>query len=205
VFTKPLTPRYNARESWAAARFSLNPLCIVLVSLIAAFWALPAIAAETPALLEYQIKAAFLLKFPKYAEWPPEAFPDATGPLVIAVLGESKVTEEIQKGIAGRTINGREVVLKQLLSPEDAIDCHILFVAAAEQPHVTGLLARLKNRGVLTVGESDGFLAAGGVINLALRDRKVSLEVNLAAADRARIKISSKLLSVANVVTGKEK
>jgi len=159
--------------------------------------------AETPVPSEYQVKAAFLINFPKYVEWPAETFAETNSPIVVAVLGETKVTEEIQKVIAGRTINGREIVLKRLASGEESGVCHILFISAAEQQHSPNLLAKLKDTSILTVGESDDFLERGGMINLARRDQKIALEVNLTAADKRRIKISSKLLSVATVVKGK--
>lgn len=161
--------------------------------------------AEEPMPSEYQVKAAFLINFPKYVDWPAEAFAGTNSPVVLAVPGETKVAGEIQKVIAGRTVNGREIVLKRLASGEESGVCHILFISAAEQRRSPNLLAKLKDGGVLTVGESDDFLESGGIINLARRDQKIALEVNLTAAGNARIKISSKLLSVASVVKGKSK
>ena len=162
-------------------------------------------SAEEPMSSEYQVKAAFLINFPKYVDWPAEAFAATNSPIVIAVLGQTKVTAEIQKIIAGRTVNGREIVLKRLASGEASGVCHILFISAAEQQHSPSLLTQLKDASVLTVGESDDFLERRGIINLARRDQKIALEVNLTAADKARIKISSKLLGVASVVKGKSK
>jgi hypothetical protein len=153
---------------------------------------------------EYQVKAAFLVNFPKYTDWPTEAFVETNSPIIIAILGETKVAEELQKIISGRTINGRKILLKRLVIGEEASAFHILFIAATEQPRAPNLLAKLK-RGVLTVGESEEFLSTGGMINLARRSQKVALDVNLAATEAAGLQISSKLLSVANVVKGKLK
>ena len=161
--------------------------------------------AEEPMPSEYQVKAAFLINFPKYVDWPVEAFAGTNSPVVLAVSGETKVAGEIQKVIAGRTVNGREIVLKRLTSGEESGGCHILFISAAEQRRSPNLLANLKDSSILTVGESDDFLESGGIINLARRDQKIALEVNLTAAGNARIKISSKLLSVASVVKGQSK
>jgi hypothetical protein len=161
--------------------------------------------AQETAPSEYLVKAAFLINFPKYVDWAPEAFAETNSPIVIAVLGESEMTAELRKIIAGRIVNGREIVLKRLDSDDASGVCHVLFVPATEQKRLPNLLAKLKAGGVLTVGESDGFLDRGGIINLARRDQKIALEVNLIAADQARIKISSKLLNVASVVKGKTK
>ena len=152
---------------------------------------------------ENQVKAAFLINLPKYVEWPAEAFTNLNSPIVIGVLGESKVTEEIKRLIPGRSINGREIVLKSLAPGEDSGVCHILFISAAEQQRSPNLLARLKNASVLTVGESNDFLERGGIIDLARKDQNIAFEVNLAAADLARIKISSRFLRLAAVVKGK--
>jgi len=159
--------------------------------------------AEEPPASEYQVKAAFLINFPKYADWPAEAFAGSNSPIVIVVLGETPVTEEIQKVIAGRTVNGRKIVLKRVATGEDSGVCQILFISAAEQRHSADTLAKLKDASILTVGESDDFLESGGIINLARRDQRITLEVNLIAANKARIKVSSKLLSVATVVKSK--
>jgi hypothetical protein len=156
-------------------------------------------------LVEYQVKAAFLINFPKYVDWPAETFAETNSPIVIAVLGETKVAEEIQKVIAGRSVNGREIVLKRLASGEEPGVCHILFISAAQQEHSADLLAKLKNTSVLTIGESNDFLERGGIINLVRKDQNIGLEVNLAAAGKARIKVSSNLLSVATIVKGKSK
>lgn len=159
--------------------------------------------AEEPVASEYQVKAAFLINFPKYTEWPAAAFTDTNSPIVIAVLGETPVTEEIQKVIEGRTVNGRKIVLKRLASGEEPGVCHILFISAAEQRHLPEILAKLKDASVLTVGENDDFLKDGGIINLARRDQRIALEVNLIGANKAQIKISSKLLGVASMVKSK--
>jgi hypothetical protein len=153
---------------------------------------------------EYEIKAAYLINFPKYAEWPAEAFAAADSPIVIAVLGETKMTEEVQKIIEDRTVNGRKIVLKHLAFGEDLGACHILFIPAPELQRSRNLLAKLK-RGVLTIGESNDFFDQGGIINLALRNQTIELEVNLTAARNAGIKFSSKFLRLASIVKGQAK
>jgi hypothetical protein len=162
-----------------------------------------ATAEKPPPPSESQVKAACLLNFPKYVEWPASAFAETNSPVVIAV-SETKVAEEIQKLIAGQTVNGREIILKRVAAGETSDACHIRFVSAAELRAAPGLPAKYAD-GVLTVGESDNFLENGGIINLARRDRKIALDVNLSAAGRAGIKISSKLLNLARVVKDETK
>ena len=187
---------------------SRNPFGILCGSLLVAVGWLAGTSVsivEEPQASEYQVKAAFLINFPKYVDWPAEALARTNSPIVIAVLGETKVTGEIQKVIAGRTIIGREIVLKRLASGEESEGCHILFFPGAEQQRSPNLLDRVRGRGVLTVGESNDFFERGGLINLARREGKIALEVNLPAADQARIKVGSKLLGVVSVVRRKSR
>jgi len=185
-------------------RSNLRVVCCALLVLTAGWVAGTSVStAEEPLPSEYEVKAAFLINFPKYVDWPAEAFAETNSPVVIAVLGETPVAEEMQKVIAGRTVNGRKIVFKHLASGENSGICQILFISAAELRHSPDVLAKVKDTAVLTVGESDDFLESGGIINLARRDRRIALEVNLIAANKARIKVSSKLLGVASVVKSK--
>jgi hypothetical protein len=152
---------------------------------------------------EYAVKAAFIVSFPKYVDWPAEEFTDANSPIIIGVLGETKVTRDLQRVIAGRVVNGRELILKRLApGEEETAIFNILFVPAEEQRRALNFLAKHK-RGALTIGESDDFLESGGIICLRRRNQKISLEVNLASAGSAGIRLSSKLLGVASAVKGR--
>lgn len=159
-------------------------------------------AQESPS--ETQIKAAFLVNFPKYVEWPSGVFVQTNSPIVVAVLGESNLDGELRKMTENKVIKGRPVTFRRLTADDEFPGCHVLFISAEQQPRSAGILARLKDASILTVGESDDFLANGGMINMVRRDRKIVLEVNLAVVGKARLKISSKLLSVASVVKRKQ-
>lgn len=179
--------------------------CWLLAVVVTVAWlvGLPVGVAQDAPLPEKQVKAAFLVNFPKYVEWPADAFADTNSPIVLAVLGESELNEDLQKMIQGRTVAGRTIHFKVVSEVSSASGCHILFIPDAERRRMTTVLERVKRSSVLTVGESDEFLARGGGINLARRDQKVRLEVNLAATKQARLKISSKLLAVADAVKGR--
>lgn len=87
------------------------------------------------------------------------------------------------------------------LKPGDALaGCHIVFVPVSEKEQALRIVRGVKGSGVLTVGETDGFAMYGGIINLTIEQDKVRLEVNLPAAQRAGLKISSNLLNVAKIV-----
>ena len=153
---------------------------------------------------ETQLKAAFLVNFPKYVEWPSGMFVETNSPIVVAVLGEGNLDGELRKMTETKVIKGRPGIFRRLTADDDCSGCHVVFISAEQQRRSAGSVARLKDASILTVGESDDFLENGGMINLARRDRKIALEVNLAAVGKARLKISSKLLSVASVVKRKQ-
>lgn len=159
-----------------------------------------AVESADPAPSEDQLKAAFLLNFPKYVEWPAEAFPGAQAPIVVTVVGDLSLGEELRRMAAGKAVDGRKLEVRNAESPEDiAPDSRIIFVSDAER-WTAGLLAHVRTSPVLTVGEADDFLDAGGMINLARRERRIRLEVSLAPAEAAGLKISSRLLRIAEVV-----
>jgi hypothetical protein len=164
----------------------------------------PAAAAEAEA-SENQVKAAFLLNFPKYVEWPAEAFAASNSPLVVVILGSPGMAAEFAKMSADKTVNGRSLVLStEPPTADDPKGCHILFISTTTR-RPTEILAGLKGRSVLTVGDDEKFLEQGGMIRLARREQNVRLQVQLAAAQQAQLKISSKLLSIADVVKGRSK
>jgi hypothetical protein len=158
---------------------------------------------ELPA--DFQVKAAFLVNFPKYVDWPANAFAETNSPLTIAIWGDDNVANEVQNMIGGgRIISGHPVMLKRIAKEEEiSRDCHILFIGAAGRQHLPAILEKIRGEKILTVGESDDFLEKNGIINLARQGRKIRLQVNLAAAGNAQLKISSRLLVAADVVKGK--
>ena len=160
-------------------------------------------AAEAPALSERQVKALFLFNFAKYVDWPAGAFSNSSAPIVIGVVGEDGFSDEFRRITGDRTVNDRKVVIKQIDGTADLKDCQILFVGSSENGRLTEILEAVKNSAVLTVGETDRFLMQEGMINFTKKENKIHLEINLVPAQRVNLKLSSKLLTVADVVLGK--
>jgi hypothetical protein len=146
---------------------------------------------------EYQVKAAFLYNFAQFVEWSPESFSTADEAIGICVLGKNPFGSTLQDGVKGKVVAGRTFTVRELSDAKQAVRCHILFVSAAEQERSMPFLAELKGRSVLTVGETDRFVAAGGIISFSLRDSRVRFEIDAGAASAAKLKISSKLLGLA--------
>jgi YfiR/HmsC-like len=158
--------------------------------------------AQSQTLSEAQIKTGFLFNFTKFVEWPPEAFTDSEAPIELGVLGDNPVTELLTETAAGKTVNGRAVIVHRFKEGQDPRICQILFVSSSQENHVLQILERVKGLPILTVSETNGFAQSGGMINFFIEGNKVRLEINLSAAARARLKISSKVIAVARLVSG---
>jgi hypothetical protein len=158
---------------------------------------------DTPALTEYQVKALCLLNFTKYAEWPAGTFARADSPIAIGVVGGTKFEDGLKKAVEGKTFGGRKIVIQNIAGAEDWSKCQVLFISASEKNRFPEILDHVKSIPILTVGEADGFRKEGGIINFITKDGKVRFKINLEAARLAQLQISSKLLSLADDVTGK--
>ena len=157
----------------------------------------PAAAAETSR--EYLIKAAFLYNFAKFTEWPAGSFPDSAAPLDVCVFGEDPFGGALES-IAGKTIRGRRVAVHRVASIEAGAACHLLFISASEATRLAGILESLRGRPVLTIAEMPGFARSGGIINLKTNaDDKVRFEINNGIARRVGLRLSSKLLNLAEI------
>jgi hypothetical protein len=160
----------------------------------------PAELGDKPTLSEQQVKAAFLYYFIKFIDWPQEVFPEKNSPILVGVIGDDSLGRELDQSLRKKTINGRELVLRQIGWPGEVKGYHILLLCASEAKVIPAVLASVKGSPVLTVGEIDRFGEQGGIINFYIEDKKVRFEINIDAAEKARLKISSQLLSLAKIV-----
>ena len=157
-------------------------------------------AAAQNQLSEHQLKAAFVYNFAKFVEWPAGAFANPADPLRFCVLGDDVMAQELEELARSKTIAGRPVQARRVKSVDESQYCHVLFLGAPEQNRIRELPGPIRQAALLTVGESDTFLHGGGVINLVLDNEQLRFEVNLQAAEQARLKISSRLLALARAV-----
>jgi hypothetical protein len=162
--------------------------------LLAAALLAPGIAA---AQLEHEVKAAFLFKFLSYVEWPPQAFAAPGAPLVIGVLGADGVHAGLQEIASARSAQGRPVQVRRLKDGERPEGVHLLFVGRAAAP----ALPRLAGQpGVLLVSEAEGALDQGAMVNFLQSDGRIRFEAAPDAAERRGLRISSRMLAVAQHV-----
>lgn len=158
--------------------------------------------AEKQAVSEYQVKAAFLYNFSRFTKWPDEAAV-ATADFHLCVVGNDPFGEAL-KTLAGKMVHGRPLIISRSVTGPLIEPCHMVFVSPSESARTPELLAELRNKPALTVSDAEGFIAQGGMIQLKLADRKIRFEINIDAADRAELTISSKLLSLATIVHEKK-
>jgi len=149
---------------------------------------------------EYQVKAAFLYNFAKFVEWPALTFKTDKDPLRICVLGQNPFGNALVEGVGGKTVVGRPLVVSDISDVSQGSDCQILFIGSSERKHLRAIFADLRMTGVLTVGETEGFATQGGIVNFKLEDGRVRLEINIEAASQAKLRISSKVLNLAQIV-----
>ena len=172
---------------------------------VAALVAVTFVVVESPTLRagqasELEVKAAFLLNFLKFVEWPPNRPSDPAAPYIIAVIGEDALAATLLGTTSGKTIGTRPVQVQFAARPADLFNAHLAFIASSEQRQLPAILRELEGRGVLTVGDTPGFAESGVVLNLVTQDHRVRFEANTAAAARARLRLSSHLLRIARIV-----
>ncbi len=167
---------------------------LIGVLLVSAFSA-PVYAASFQ---EYQLKAVFLYNFINFVTWP-EAFSAPDRPFTIGILGEDPFGSFLEKVVANETFKGRPILLKRGTFPDELADCQILFISESHRSRLDSILEAVPSRHVLTVGDFDGFIQAGGMINLTHADQRVRIEIDVQTTRNADLGVSSKLLRVAKV------
>jgi len=187
----------DARARQASLQFSIAALTVLLF-IGGVRW----VSAQSNISSEYQVKAAFLFHFAQFVDWPPEAFKDAGAPLTYCTVGEDPFHGALDASMSGKTIDGRPVRVLHFKLGQEVQTCQILFLGAPEKKSLAATLVNLGASPVLTVGESQNFIEQGGMIGFLWEDNKVHFEINLEAAERAKLKISARLLTLAKTVIG---
>jgi len=172
--------------------------------LILTLWILPAASSRVAALneenMEYSAKLAFLYNFAKFVEWPPGSYRYPNPPFVICVVGRDPFSPGSESDLRTRMVSGHPIEVRILRGTDGLSACNMVFIPITEKDQTDNILGRLRGSSTLTVGETAGFAARGGMINLTLEENRLRFEINQLAAERAGLKISSKLLSLAKLV-----
>ena len=157
-------------------------------------------ADDEPTVLERRVKAAFIFKFTGYIDWPEGAFLQADTPVTIAVAGDDEMAAELAQVVAGRAVDGRALLVRKPKGADSLADAHVLFVGRAEAARLPQWVKMARSRPVLIVTEAAGALNHGGMINFLVTEGRVRFEVSLEETEKHGLKLSSRLLAVAQNV-----
>jgi len=148
---------------------------------------------------EYQVKAAYLLNFARFVEWPSDVLP-ASSPMTIVIVGDNPFGSTLEQLLRGKSANGHPIHLRYLRWNDSLTQYQIVFISASEEWHLPEILRSLGSHSVLTVGDIDRFSLRGGIIELRMVGNRVRFDINRTPALAGKLTISSKLLNVARAV-----
>lgn len=146
-----------------------------------------------------EVKADVLLNLSRYVEWPDGVFLQTNSPVFFGIYGNTALVNDLKKVAQGRRINGREVIVRQYYWPLDP-NCHLLYIANTEKSRLANVLRKVQHSTVLTVSELAGFTTQGGMVQLIWKEKKAHFAVNVSAATNVHLKVSARLLNVADDV-----
>jgi hypothetical protein len=165
---------------------------------------------------EYEVKAAFIFNFLKFVNWPEEKMAHSNNQIIIGIIGEDpfgpaagifKDKKVEDRNLVVKQFEGIEQ-LKKTAEKEQKLEmlksCHLLFICPSEQKQIREIIDIVGKDGVLTVGDTGGFIESGGVINFFLEDNKIRFDISIIAADKAGLKLRSQLLRLAKNVLKEE-
>jgi YfiR/HmsC-like len=156
--------------------------------------------AQTKDPTEYEIKAAFLLNFAKFVEWPAEAFANDVAPISLCVVRYDPFGSALDDTIRGKLINNRQLLARRINELPELKACQMVFVSEREEKRLSEILTSVKGSNALVVGESEDFAERGGSVQFYLENSRLRFAVNVDAVQRARLTVSSKLLTLAKIV-----
>ncbi len=167
-----------------------------IVGLLAALSS--ALAAQQPS-LEYDVKAAFVLNFVRYVEWPPER---RTPPLRICVLQPDPFGKRLEAVVSGEQWQGAPITVRSVPDVRSGVECHLLYIPAAAGAQFSKSVSAVSGLPILTVGEHEQFLEQGGMVRLFVEEKRVRFSVNQRGAESVGLLVSSRLLRLARSVIG---
>ena len=155
-------------------------------------------AAQDP-VSAHEVKAAFIYNFAKFAQWPADGL-ESDKQLPVCVIGDAAVAAALERTSQGHTIQGREVRVRIVKTGDALLACRILYIGGMDAKTAAQLIGPLSSLPVLTISDSDSFAATGGIAELFMENGRMRFAINVTAANRARVVLSAKLLSLAKNV-----
>jgi hypothetical protein len=150
--------------------------------------------------LEYNVKAGFIYNFVKFVEWPPAAFENDN--VIGLCFASDNPFSDVLFELNDRTVSGKKIKVKKYKDDDSTEGCNIFYFGTMNKSFIQERLTDLRDRSVLTIGEIEGFAQMGGIINFFMDQRRLRFEVNVDAARKAGLKLSSQILMSAEIVKG---
>jgi hypothetical protein len=169
-------------------------LALTLALSLGATRAVPAETASAPA-----VKAAYLYHFAKFAEWPTASLPPGA-PIVMCVVDDTRVAKALEDATSGRDAGGHSLVVRRVDLDGPVRTCHVLYANGLDARRATELVDAVKDTPVLSVSDYNSFAQLGGIAHLFVEDGRMRFAVNVDATARSKIRLSSRLLSLAVIV-----
>jgi hypothetical protein len=155
-------------------------------------------------LKEEEAKVLFVYNFAKFAEWPGEALQKSPDQFTIGIWGNDSFDMAVKKQLEGTLMHGKKLVFKSLSHPAEAVHCEVVYIAP-DSDSMERLLQFLEGQPVLTVSDVHRFIQRGGMVGMTLEENRIRFNINLEAAQKAKLKLSSQLLKLAKTIKGKPK
>ncbi len=176
---------------------------LVLPIVMAAVLASSLAGAAEPAFSEYEVKAGFIYNIAKFVEWPERTDAGSRNQLLVCVLGSDPFGKAFEQ-IEGRTVQGKKLGIRRVASAREARECHILFIGRSEKDRVARITETVKDWSILTVGDTEGYLREGVMVNFYMEDGKVRFEIDVERTKQSKLSLSSHLLKLARIVRGSQ-
>ncbi len=141
------------------------------------------------------VKAAFVLNFAKFAEWPAVAPSD---PIIVCVVEDPRLASSLVAIARGQRVDSRRVDVRPLTAL-DGQACHLLYLSMRAR-EAGAVLQTLRGAATLTVSDAPRFASAGGMIELFVEGDRMRFAVNVSAVQRSQVRLSSRLLGLARIV-----
>src|SRR4051812_31382573 len=146
---------------------------------------------------EYQSKAARIARIAQVTSWPASKLGPST-PLVIGVFGDDTITTYLQEAVQGRRLKGHDVVVKRCNAVQEVVSCHVLFISRGEQDRLREILRKASGDPILTIGETEAFMAKGGIVFLTMIGGSAQFTFDISNLKHSHLEIDPETLALAN-------
>lgn len=150
---------------------------------------------------EHQLKAAFVFNLLSFVDWPPGTVQER---LVVGFAGEGPMEAALRRLLKDERLGATAIEFRLAQGRNELRACNVLYLAYPDEARMREALSQLEGQSVLTIGDGEEFVRMGGMVGFFAQENKLRLLVNPGAAQRARLRISSKLLKIATPLADEE-